>query len=67
LFKTHPEIPRGATLQPGPKGIYYLLGRREGEWFREWEERIRMGVRMRFVGELQGGGEEDAGTGLDGY
>jgi hypothetical protein len=26
-----------------------------------------MGVRMRYRGELVGGGEEEAGTGLDGY
>jgi len=67
LFKIHPEIPPGATLQRGVKGVYYLLGRKEGEWFREWEERIRMGVRMRYRGVLEGGGEESAGVGLDGY
>lgn len=67
LFKIHPEIPAGATLQPGPNGVHYLLGRKEGEWFREWEERIRMGVRMRYRGVLEGGDEEDAGVGLDGY
>ncbi len=67
LFKTHQEIPQGANLQKGPRGIHYLLGRKEGEWFREWEERIRMGVRMRYKGVLEGGGEEGAGVGLDGY
>ncbi|WVW79100.1 hypothetical protein I302_101064 [Kwoniella bestiolae CBS 10118] len=69
LYKLHPELPENPTLQYGPKGVHYLLGRKEGEWFREWEERIRMGVRMRFQGELQGGseGERDAGAGLDGY
>lgn len=67
LFKTHPEIPQGSTLQKGPKGVHFLLRREEGEWFREWEERIRMGVRMRYRGVLEGGGEEGAGVGLDGY
>ena len=67
LFKIHSEIPTGATLQKGPKGVHYLLGRKEGEWFREWEERIRMGVRMRYRGVLEGGGEGGAGVGLDGY
>lgn len=67
MYKIHRDLPKPTQLVPGPKGIHYLLGRKEGEWFREWEERIRMGVRMRFRGELQGGGEEDAGTGLDGY
>jgi hypothetical protein len=67
LYKTHPEIPKGVQLQNGTKGVYYVLGRKEGEWFREWEERIRMGVRMRYVGELGGGGVEESGSGLDGY
>lgn len=67
MYKIHPELPKPANLVPGPKGVHYLLGRKEGEWFREWEERIRMGTKMRYKGELQGGGEEDAGTGLDGY
>ena len=67
MYKIHPEIPQPTTLAPGPKGVHYLLGRREGEWFREWEERIRMGARLRYKGKLEGGGEEEAGTGLDGY
>lgn len=70
LYKTHPEIPRSPApvLQYGPRGVHYLVGRKEGEWFREWEERIRMGVRMRFKGELEGGlvgTREDVD--LDGY
>lgn len=36
MFKLHPEVPRNPLLLHGPKGIHYLLGRREGEWFREW-------------------------------
>lgn len=67
MYKLHRELPKPTHLVYGPKGVHYLLGRKEGEWFREWEERIRMGVRMRFRGELEGGGEEEAGTGLDGY
>ncbi|OCF60325.1 hypothetical protein L486_03006 [Kwoniella mangroviensis CBS 10435] len=69
LYKLHPELPENPTLQYGPKGVHYLLGRKEGEWFREWEERIRMGVRMKFRGQLEGGqqGEQNAGQGLDGY
>lgn len=48
-----------AQLLPLVGGFFFvtnaatdLLGRREGEWYREWEERIRMAVRMRFSGEL---------------
>ncbi|WVF65747.1 hypothetical protein IAT40_000479 [Kwoniella sp. CBS 6097] len=69
LYKLHPELPENPTLQYGLKGVHYLVGRKEGQWFREWEERIRMGVRTRFKGQLQGGvvGENDASTGLDGY
>jgi hypothetical protein len=68
LYKLHPEIPKNPTLHRGPKGIHYLLGRKEGEFFREWEERIRMGVNMRFKGHLMGArvGERDS-LDLDGY
>jgi hypothetical protein len=67
LYKIHPEIPKNPTLHRGPKGIHYLLGRKEGE-FREWEERIRMGVNMRFKGHLMGArvGETES-LDLDGY
>lgn len=54
-------------LVPGPKGVHYLLGRKEGEWFREWEERIKMAARCRYVGEIEGGSTDEAGSGLDGY
>ncbi|OXG43553.1 hypothetical protein J010_06701 [Cryptococcus neoformans] len=67
LPKLHPELPPKPQLQYGPKGIHYLVGRKEGEWFREWEERIRMGVRMRYKGELQGGTVEETRVELDGY
>ncbi|BEJ13638.1 hypothetical protein CspHIS471_0308120 [Cutaneotrichosporon sp. HIS471] len=70
LFKTHPEIPANPRLQRGPKGVHYLLGEREGQWFREWEERIRMAVRMRHVGELENPRVIDdgmEGPELDGY
>ncbi|WVR09222.1 hypothetical protein IAU60_006285 [Kwoniella sp. DSM 27419] len=69
LYKLHPELPENPTLQYGPKGVHYLVGRKEGEWFREWEERIRMGVRTKFQGELRGGSVEvsEAAVGLDGY
>ncbi|GMK56641.1 hypothetical protein CspeluHIS016_0304810 [Cutaneotrichosporon spelunceum] len=70
LFKTHPEIPANPRLQRGPKGVHYLLGEREGQWFREWEERIRMAVRMRHVGELENPRVIDDGMeepDLDGY
>ncbi|ORY29114.1 hypothetical protein BCR39DRAFT_532672 [Naematelia encephala] len=69
MYKIHPELPHPTRLQPGPKGIHYLLGRKEGEWFREWEDRIRMGVRMRYKGLLEGGGEgeDESGRQLDGY
>ncbi|WWC73290.1 uncharacterized protein I206_107256 [Kwoniella pini CBS 10737] len=69
LYKLHPELPENPTLQYGPKGVHYLLGRKEGEWFREWEERIRMGVRMKFTGQLEGGvtDGQNVGAGLDGY
>ncbi|WVO18263.1 hypothetical protein L204_105974 [Cryptococcus depauperatus] len=67
LYKIHPEIPIDPPLQVGPKGIHYQLGRREGEWFREWEERIQMAVRMRYVGELMSCERGDNGAGLDGY
>ncbi|WVQ81643.1 hypothetical protein IAT38_003767 [Cryptococcus sp. DSM 104549] len=69
LYKLHPELPQDPQLQYGPKGVHYLLGRKEGEWFREWEERIRMGVRTRFSGELQGGvvAGSSRAIHLDGY
>ncbi|OCF30575.1 hypothetical protein I317_01238 [Kwoniella heveanensis CBS 569] len=69
LYKLHPELPENPTLQYGPKGVHYLVGRKEGQWFREWEERIRMGVRTRFKGQLQGGvvSPNEASVGLDGY
>lgn len=68
LYKLHPEIPKNPTLAKGPKGVHYLLGRKEGEFFREWEERIRMGVNMRFKGELQGTRVGDRESlDLDGY
>jgi hypothetical protein len=50
--------------------VHYLLGEREGQWFREWEERIRMAVRMRHVGELENPRVIDdgmEGPELDGY
>ncbi|KLT45980.1 hypothetical protein CC85DRAFT_239767 [Cutaneotrichosporon oleaginosum] len=70
LFKTHPEIPANPRLQRGPEGVHYLLGEREGQWFREWEERIRMAVRMRHCGELENPRVIDdgmEGPELDGY
>ncbi|KAE8542197.1 hypothetical protein D1P53_001682 [Cryptococcus gattii VGV] len=67
LPKLHPELPPSPQLQYGPKGVHYLVGRKEGEWFREWEERIRMGVRMRYKGVLQGGTVEETRVELDGY
>lgn len=70
LFKLHPELPRSRPfLHAGPKGVHYLLGRREGEWFREWEERIRMAVRTCFKGALTNtrvDGDEEPPE-LDGY
>lgn len=68
LFKLHPEILKNPTLVKGPKGVHYLLGRKEGEFFREWEERIRMAVNMRYKGELVGTrvGERES-LDLDGY
>lgn len=68
MHKLHPELPARQALQPGPKGVHYLLGAKEGWWFHEWEERIRSGVRMRFQGELLGGRTSAAdGEALDGY
>jgi hypothetical protein len=69
LYKLHPELPRTPFLHRGPKGVHYLLGRREGEWFRAWEEAIRMGVRTRYQGELSIDRVDDASEGpaLDGY
>jgi hypothetical protein len=68
LYKLHPEMPPNPHLQPGPRGVHYLLGRKEGGWFREWEERIRMAVRMRYKGELVGTTVGDVRPpSLDGY
>ena len=70
MYKLHPELPKYAArgLVKGPKGVHYLAGRKEGEWFREWEERIRMGVQMRHKGELLGGLQEERRMPeLDGY
>ncbi|KAK8843468.1 hypothetical protein IAR55_007125 [Kwoniella newhampshirensis] len=69
LMKLHPELPADPSLQYGPKGVHYLLGRKEGDWFREWEERIRMGVRVKFKGDLQGGviPGTSGSVNLDGY
>lgn len=69
MFKLHREVPKNPFLHRGPKGVHYLLGRREGEWFRAWEEAIRMGVRMRYQGDLilhRIDDEEDPPS-LDGY
>jgi hypothetical protein len=69
MFKLSPEVPKNPTLQRGPKGVHYLLGRREGEWFRTWEEAIRMGARMNYQGELQmyRVDEDEDPPQLDGY
>ncbi|ODN91403.1 hypothetical protein L198_05917 [Cryptococcus wingfieldii CBS 7118] len=68
LYKLNPQLPKEPQLVQGPKGVHYLVGRKEGGWFREWEERIRMGVRTRFRGELVGGTVgEDQRVELDGY
>jgi hypothetical protein len=67
LYELYPEIPRDASLSLGPNGVHYLLGMREGDWFRQWEERIRMGVRMRFKGEMKAGRIGVRGVDLDGY
>jgi hypothetical protein len=68
LYKIHPEIPKNPMLARGPKGVHYLLGRKEGEFFREWEERIRMGVNMRHRGQLIGTRVGDRESlDLDGY
>lgn len=68
MYKVHPELPHPTHLQPGPRGVHYLLGRKEGEWFREWEERIRTAVRLRYRGVVEGGGTgTSTGEGLDGY
>ncbi|WVQ75359.1 hypothetical protein IAR50_004978 [Cryptococcus sp. DSM 104548] len=68
LYKLHPQLPQQPHLVQGPRGVHYLVGRKEGSWFREWEERIRMGVRTRFRGELVGGTVgEGARVDLDGY
>lgn len=70
MLKMHPYVPRTAAkgLVRGPRGVHYLQGRKEGEWFREWEERVRMGVQMQHKGELRGTirGERDVPS-LDGY
>lgn len=52
LFKLHPEVPRDPFLHKGPRGVHYLLGQREGSFYREWDERVRMAVRMFYHGEL---------------
>ncbi|KAK4685460.1 hypothetical protein P7C73_g4692, partial [Tremellales sp. Uapishka_1] len=70
LYKTHPEIPHGAFLQVGPKGIHYLVGMKEGQWMKDWEERIKMAARLKFQGELVRDPAERPGVvgrGLDGY
>ncbi|KAL7421438.1 hypothetical protein Q5752_004324 [Cryptotrichosporon argae] len=67
LRKSHPHIPQDAALVAGPQGVHYLAGRKEGEWFREWEERVRMGVRMGFRGVLDDARVEVERVELDGY
>ncbi|EIW66958.1 hypothetical protein TREMEDRAFT_72282 [Tremella mesenterica DSM 1558] len=68
ILKEHPEVPRFAVLRPGPQGIHYLLGRKEGEWFREWEDRIRTATRLRYKGQLEGNPDvEGPPPELDGY
>jgi len=69
MFKLHREVPKNPFLHRGPKGVHYLLGRREGEWFRQWEEPIRMGVRMRYQGDLtlHRVDEDEDPPELDGY
>ncbi|WRT68862.1 uncharacterized protein IL334_005843 [Kwoniella shivajii] len=69
LRHTHPEVPENAILQYGPDGIYYLVGKREGEWFKEWEAKIKLAVKKKFKGVLDEKIEIDnmAAKNLDGY
>ncbi|WVQ81641.1 hypothetical protein IAT38_003765 [Cryptococcus sp. DSM 104549] len=52
LGKLHPEMPRNPQIQYGPKGVHYLVGKREGDWFKDWEKVIKEAVMNRYQGEL---------------
>lgn len=68
LMKTNPQLPAEPVLRLGPKGVHYLAGKREGEWFAQWEERIKMAAQTRFRGELTLGPTiEPREVSLDGY
>ncbi|KAG8900386.1 hypothetical protein FRB99_006094 [Tulasnella sp. 403] len=69
--RTHPEGER-LVLKQTPNGVSRLVGKREGEWFAEWEDTIGALVRQRCISSEpisipMDGARGRAGSGLDGY
>lgn len=64
-------MPKKLILKETPRGISQLIGKREGEWFQEWEETIGSLVRQRYSDGLPLaeplGSDRSIGIGLDGY
>lgn len=52
-------------LVPGPHGVHYLAGRREGEWLNKWQQRIVDAVHSETKGRLNAGVDDNRL--LDGY
>ncbi|WVQ85186.1 hypothetical protein IAT38_007351 [Cryptococcus sp. DSM 104549] len=71
LMKEHPYLPAPDVirLEQGPQGVHYMVGKTEGEWFKEWEEFIKKAVADRYVGNLVdlGHSHELGRPGLYGY
>lgn len=67
-MKSNPQLPANLILRLGPQGVHYLAGRKEGEWFALWEDRIKVATQSGYKGEIFGRAEPLArDLNLDGY
>lgn len=57
LMHLNPQLPFDPILRLGPKGVHFLAGRREGDWFAERKGQIRMAAQSRYQGEVYGRAE----------
>ncbi|KAG9019731.1 hypothetical protein FRB90_011002 [Tulasnella sp. 427] len=64
-------MPSKLLFKATPRGISKLVGKREGEWFQDWEETIGSLVRQRYRGDVAlaapMGSDRSIGIGLAGY
>ncbi|WVQ81166.1 hypothetical protein IAT38_003288 [Cryptococcus sp. DSM 104549] len=70
LRKEYPELPAPDVirLEQGPEGVHYMVGKTEGDWFKEWEDKIKKAVEDKYEGTLkEGDAREDGRPGLYGY